>query len=48
MPTMLEEDDPCAACTATAEAISRRIANERPRNHVDLRHRTDPAGNTLW
>lgn len=35
----------CTACRAVAAELQRRLDNERPRNHLDLRHRLDSEGN---
>ncbi|CDO97910.1 unnamed protein product [Coffea canephora] len=40
----LSIDDKCAACTAIAEELERGLMNERPRNHLDMRHRLDAKG----
>ncbi|CAK9180329.1 unnamed protein product [Ilex paraguariensis] len=37
-------DDKCAACNAVAEELERGLLNEKPRNHLDMRHRLDPHG----
>ncbi|KAL3511682.1 hypothetical protein ACH5RR_024399 [Cinchona calisaya] len=37
-------DDKCAACTAIAEELERGLMNERPKNHLDMRHRLDSKG----
>ncbi|KAM7259815.1 hypothetical protein ACFE04_015556 [Oxalis oulophora] len=37
-------DDKCAACQAVADEIEIGLAKEKPRNHVDLRHRLDSKG----
>ncbi|CAO2833709.1 unnamed protein product [Amaranthus hypochondriacus] len=37
-------DDKCAACHAIAEELEHGIANEKPRNHLDLRNRLDSKG----
>ncbi|KAJ6921070.1 protein seele-like [Populus alba x Populus x berolinensis] len=37
-------DDKCAACNAVAEEIENGLSNEKPRNHLDLRHRLDSKG----
>ncbi|XP_078446381.1 TLR4 regulator/MIR-interacting MSAP protein [Wolffia australiana] len=37
-------DDKCAACEAVAAEIERGLASERPRNHLDMRHRLDSRG----
>ncbi|KAL9244085.1 hypothetical protein vseg_017895 [Gypsophila vaccaria] len=37
-------DDKCAACYAVAEELDRGLANEKPRNHLDLRNRLDSKG----
>ncbi|KAK3010632.1 hypothetical protein RJ639_012335 [Escallonia herrerae] len=37
-------DDKCAACNAVAEELEHGLTNERPRNHLDMRHRLDSKG----
>ncbi|GAB2215896.1 hypothetical protein Droror1_Dr00023658 [Drosera rotundifolia] len=37
-------DDKCAACITIAEELERGLANEKPRNHLDMRHRLDSKG----
>ncbi|XP_024020069.1 protein seele [Morus notabilis] len=37
-------DDKCAACNAVAEELERGLSNEKPRNHLDMRHRLDSTG----
>ncbi|KAL8144274.1 hypothetical protein V2J09_017306 [Rumex salicifolius] len=37
-------DDKCAACNAVAEELEHGLANEKPRNHLDMRHRLDSTG----
>ncbi|KAK9928430.1 hypothetical protein M0R45_025566 [Rubus argutus] len=37
-------DDKCAACNAVAEELEWGLSNERPRNHLDMRHRLDSQG----
>ncbi|KAB1203517.1 Protein canopy-1 [Morella rubra] len=37
-------DDKCAACNAVAEEIEISLSNEKPRNHLDMRHRLDSKG----
>ncbi|KAB5557791.1 hypothetical protein DKX38_008700 [Salix brachista] len=37
-------DDKCAACNAVAEEIENGLSNEKPRNHLDMRHRLDSKG----
>ncbi|KAL6509863.1 hypothetical protein OROGR_022351 [Orobanche gracilis] len=37
-------DDKCAACNAIAEELERGLLNEKPRNHLDMRHRLDSKG----
>ncbi|KAK1388657.1 Glucan endo-1,3-beta-glucosidase 13 [Heracleum sosnowskyi] len=37
-------DDKCAACNAVAMELESGLANERPRNHLDMRHRLDSKG----
>ncbi|KAL5706094.1 hypothetical protein ACHQM5_024303 [Ranunculus cassubicifolius] len=37
-------DDKCAACNAVAEELEIGLSNEKPRNHLDMRHRLDAQG----
>lgn len=37
-------DDKCAACNAVAEELEYGLSNEKPRNHLDMRHRLDSKG----
>ncbi|KAG9131791.1 hypothetical protein Leryth_009516 [Lithospermum erythrorhizon] len=37
-------DDKCSACNAIAEELERGMVNEKPRNHLDMRHRLDSKG----
>uniref|UniRef100_A0A1D1XCZ0 Protein canopy-1 n=1 Tax=Anthurium amnicola TaxID=1678845 RepID=A0A1D1XCZ0_9ARAE len=37
-------DDKCAACNAVAVELERGLSNEKPRNHLDMRHRLDSKG----
>ncbi|XP_028784537.1 protein seele [Neltuma alba] len=37
-------EDKCLACKAVAEELERGLSNERPRNHLDMRHRLDSKG----
>ncbi|KAL1540612.1 protein seele-like [Salvia divinorum] len=37
-------DDKCAACNAIATELERGLSNEKPRNHLDMRHRLDSKG----
>ncbi|XP_050377364.1 uncharacterized protein LOC126794646 isoform X1 [Argentina anserina] len=37
-------DDKCAACNAVAEELELGISKEKPRNHLDMRHRLDSQG----
>ncbi|XP_058220531.1 uncharacterized protein LOC131330813 [Rhododendron vialii] len=37
-------DDKCAACNAVAEELEIGLSNEKPRNHLDMRHRLDSKG----
>ncbi|OVA00641.1 protein of unknown function DUF3456 [Macleaya cordata] len=37
-------DDKCAACNAVAEELELGLSNEKPRNHLDMRHRLDSKG----
>lgn len=37
-------DDKCAACNAVAAELEIGLANEKPRNHLDMRHRLDSKG----
>ncbi|KAF7817690.1 protein canopy-1 [Senna tora] len=37
-------EDKCVACKAVAEELEHGLSNERPRNHLDMRHRLDSKG----
>ncbi|XP_061372839.1 uncharacterized protein LOC133315263 [Gastrolobium bilobum] len=37
-------DDKCAACKAVAEELQIGLSSEKPRNHLDMRHRLDSKG----
>ncbi|EPS64581.1 hypothetical protein M569_10201, partial [Genlisea aurea] len=37
-------EDKCAACNAIAVELQRGLLNEKPRNHLDMRHRLDSKG----
>ncbi|KAI6688497.1 hypothetical protein NL676_025325 [Syzygium grande] len=37
-------DDKCAACNAVAGELEIGLSNEKPRNHLDMRHRLDSRG----
>ncbi|KAB2632008.1 hypothetical protein D8674_028255 [Pyrus ussuriensis x Pyrus communis] len=37
-------DDKCTACNAVAEELELGLSNEKPRNHLDMRHRLDSTG----
>ncbi|KAK1303835.1 hypothetical protein QJS10_CPB11g02167 [Acorus calamus] len=37
-------DDKCSACNAVAAELEIGLSNEKPRNHLDLRHRLDSKG----
>lgn len=37
-------DEKCGACNAVAEELERGLSKEKPRNHLDLRHRLDSKG----
>ncbi|XP_052202307.1 uncharacterized protein LOC127808037 isoform X2 [Diospyros lotus] len=37
-------DDKCAACNAVADELELGLSNEKPRNHLDMRHRLDSKG----
>ncbi|XAR61525.1 hypothetical protein NMG60_11015975 [Bertholletia excelsa] len=37
-------DDKCGACNAVAEEIELGLSSEKPRNHLDMRHRLDSKG----
>ncbi|XP_068660157.1 uncharacterized protein [Aristolochia californica] len=37
-------DDKCAACSAVAAELEIGLSNEKPRNHLDMRHRLDSKG----
>ena len=37
-------DDKCAACRAVAGELEFELSKEKPRNHLDMRHRLDSKG----
>ncbi|KAF6154344.1 hypothetical protein GIB67_026800 [Kingdonia uniflora] len=37
-------DDKCLACNVVAEELEIGLSNEKPRNHLDMRHRLDSKG----
>uniref|UniRef100_A0A2N9H793 DUF3456 domain-containing protein n=1 Tax=Fagus sylvatica TaxID=28930 RepID=A0A2N9H793_FAGSY len=37
-------DEKCSACNAVADELEFGLSNEKPRNHLDLRHRLDSKG----
>ncbi|XVF35810.1 hypothetical protein REPUB_Repub19eG0002900 [Reevesia pubescens] len=37
-------DDNCAACNAVAAELEIQLSKEKPRNHLDMRHRLDSKG----
>ncbi|KAJ6807632.1 protein canopy-1 [Iris pallida] len=37
-------DDKCSACNAVAAELEIGLSNEKPRNHLDMRHRLDSKG----
>eukprot|EP01023_Acetabularia_acetabulum_P039275 TRINITY_DN3774_c0_g1_i1.p2 TRINITY_DN3774_c0_g1~~TRINITY_DN3774_c0_g1_i1.p2 ORF type:complete len:183 (+),score=23.29 TRINITY_DN3774_c0_g1_i1:183-731(+) len=37
-------EHPCSACLAIANVLQQRLDEERPRNHLDFRHRLDSEG----
>ncbi|GLT46039.1 hypothetical protein SLA2020_198290 [Shorea laevis] len=37
-------DDKCAACNAVASELELELSREKPRNHLDMRHRLDSKG----
>ncbi|XP_072981208.1 uncharacterized protein [Typha angustifolia] len=37
-------DDKCAACNAVAAELELGLSSEKPRNHLDMRHRLDSKG----
>ncbi|PNX79028.1 canopy-like protein, partial [Trifolium pratense] len=37
-------DDKCAACKAVAGELEIGLSREKPRNHLDMRHRLDSKG----
>ncbi|KAI8465654.1 MAG: TLR4 regulator and MIR-interacting MSAP-domain-containing protein [Monoraphidium minutum] len=37
-------EEPCSACSAIASELQKRLDAEKPRNHLDLRHRLDKHG----
>ncbi|KAJ0966787.1 hypothetical protein J5N97_023704 [Dioscorea zingiberensis] len=41
---VLSIDDKCAACNAVAGEIELGLLREKPRNHLDMRHRLDSRG----
>ncbi|VFQ72902.1 unnamed protein product [Cuscuta campestris] len=43
-PFVYSIEDKCSACTAVAEELERGLMNEKPRNHLDMRHRLDSKG----
>ncbi|XP_009618637.1 uncharacterized protein [Nicotiana tomentosiformis] len=44
LPATLCIEDKCAACTAIAEELEHGLLKEKPRNHLDMRHRLDSKG----
>ncbi|XP_060199979.1 uncharacterized protein LOC132628231 [Lycium barbarum] len=42
--TVLCIQDKCAACSAIAEELEHGLLKEKPRNHLDMRHRLDSKG----
>ncbi|KAL3138203.1 hypothetical protein ABBQ38_005425 [Trebouxia sp. C0009 RCD-2024] len=38
------ESDRCMACSAVSSELSSRLLREKPRNHLDMRHRLDSEG----
>ncbi|KAL2346166.1 hypothetical protein Fmac_000166 [Flemingia macrophylla] len=44
VPSSFAVDDKCAACKAVAEELEIELSSERPRNHLDMRHRLDSKG----
>ncbi|KAG0579120.1 hypothetical protein M758_4G075100 [Ceratodon purpureus] len=43
-PALSVVDDKCSACKAVAVELEESLANERPRNHLDYRHRLGSTG----
>jgi hypothetical protein len=37
-------ESPCSACKSISKELRIRIQNEKPRNHLDMRHRLDSSG----
>ncbi|XP_055835905.1 uncharacterized protein LOC129904367 isoform X1 [Solanum dulcamara] len=44
LPVTLCIEDKCSACSAIAEELERGLLKEKPRNHLDMRHRLDSKG----
>ncbi|OAY68367.1 Protein canopy-1 [Ananas comosus] len=44
LPLASSIDDKCAACYAVAAEIELGLSSEKPRNHLDMRHRLDSKG----
>ncbi|KAJ8538204.1 hypothetical protein K7X08_014744 [Anisodus acutangulus] len=44
LPVSLCIEDKCAACSAIAEELEHGLLKEKPRNHLDMRHRLDSKG----
>uniref|UniRef100_A0A0D6R9U7 DUF3456 domain-containing protein n=1 Tax=Araucaria cunninghamii TaxID=56994 RepID=A0A0D6R9U7_ARACU len=44
LPTILCVEDKCAACRAIAVELETALSNEKPKNHLDMRHRLDSRG----
>ncbi|CAN4123111.1 unnamed protein product [Withania somnifera] len=44
LPATLCIEDKCAACSAIAEELEHGLLKEKPRNHLDMRHRLDSKG----
>nr|GMD21333.1 protein seele isoform X2 [Ipomoea batatas] len=44
VPFVYSIEDKCGACTAVAEELEHGLMTEKPRNHLDMRHRLDSKG----
>ncbi|XP_031121616.1 protein seele [Ipomoea triloba] len=44
VPFVYSIQDKCGACTAVAEELEHGLMTEKPRNHLDMRHRLDSKG----
>ncbi|PKA60567.1 hypothetical protein AXF42_Ash019460 [Apostasia shenzhenica] len=44
LPLAPSMEDKCSACNAIADELEIGLSNEKPRNHLDMRHRLDSKG----